>query len=181
MKSAPALRAISDARSFSSKLSRQVSRMTFTIAPPPCASSTTPLMSWRTISKCSLVPDFSRPMFRTMSTSCAPSFTTRAVSSRLEAERVAPKGNPTTTPVLIPVPANASTAVATQKGFTIAQAKPYSAASWQSWITCARVASGFRSVWSSTAASAEAEERACAEKADASKVASSVFILLLLG
>ena len=49
-KSAPAERASSEARSFSSKVRRQVSRMTLTMAPASWASSTTPRMSCLTAS-----------------------------------------------------------------------------------------------------------------------------------
>ena len=110
-------------------------------------------MSCFTASKSSLVPDFSRPMFITMSRSCAPSFSTRLASSHLAAENVAPSGKPITTPTGTPVPASVSAAVPTHVGFTMAHAKRCSAASWHRRITCARVASGFQSVWSRTAAS----------------------------
>ncbi len=112
-------------------------------------------------------------MFITMSMSCAPSFSTRAVSSRLEAASVAPSGNPMTTPTGTPVPASVSTAQLVQVGFTTAQAKRCSAASWHRRITCARVASGFSRVWSITAASAAAEERAWVAKEAASKAVGS--------
>ncbi len=60
-------------------------------------------------------------MFSTMSTSCAPSFSTRLVSSHLLAGSVAPSGNPITTPTGTPVPASVSDATLTHVGFTIAQ------------------------------------------------------------
>ncbi len=106
-------------------------------------------------------------MFITMSTSCAPSRRTSRASSTLLAVKDAPSGNPITTPTGTPVPRSASTANGTQQGFTMAQAKRYSDASAHSWITCSRVASGFNSVWSSTAASAHLLLSASAVKAAA--------------
>ena len=71
----------------------------------------------------------------TMSMSCAPCLRTRMVSSRFEAERVAPRGKPMKTPTGVPVPWRAEAAKETQVGLTMAQAKRYSAASWQCWRT----------------------------------------------
>src|ERR1700722_4218921 len=108
-------------------------------------------------------------MLRTMSRSCAPCLSTRVASSRLELERVAPRGKPRTTPTGMPVPVRAVAASETQEGLTMAQAKRCSAASWQSWRAWVRAAPGRGSGGSRRAAGFCAEERAWAVKAGASK------------
>ena len=106
-----------------------------------------------------------------------------------EFESAKKHAKPTTTPTGTPVPASVSAATLTHVGFTIAQAKRCSAASWHSRMTWARVASGFSSVWSRTAASVAAEESAWEAKAFASNGAGSamervgvmfIFVVMLL-
>jgi luciferase family oxidoreductase group 1 len=99
-------------------------------------------------------------MLRTMSTSWAPSLRTRVVSSRLEAGEGGTQGEADDDADGDAGAFEGGRRVATQVGLTMAQAKRCSAASWQSWRTWVRVASGLRRVWSRTAA------RFCGEESD---------------
>ncbi|MPM38728.1 hypothetical protein SDC9_85358 [bioreactor metagenome] len=96
---APAAFAARQALTFSSSLSRQVSMMTLTMA--GAAASTTAAISVCTAAQS---PDFAAPMFMTISTSSAPSRTARAASSAFAPLAIAPRGKPTTTQVLTPLP-----------------------------------------------------------------------------
>ena len=93
-------------------------------------------------------------MGTTMSNSRAPMRARVAASCRRVETSEAPKGKPMTAPTGIPVPESIATAVETHSGFTMAHAKRYRIASSQRLSTCSRVASGFKRVWSITAASA---------------------------
>src|SRR5579859_566447 len=96
-KSAPAATASSQARIFSSTVSRQVSRITLRIAPAPCATSATARISFSTSMR-SLA--FNAAMLMTMSSSCVPSSTRSAASARFVLVRFAPRGKPTVDPIL---------------------------------------------------------------------------------
>ena len=61
---------------------------------------------------------------------------------------MAPKGKPITVHTLTPVPASRSAHSGTQQELTHTEANSCSAASSQSFSTCARVALALRMVWS---------------------------------
>ena len=69
------------------------------------------------------LPLLSWPMGITMSSSRAPSRISAAASWRSVETSDAPSGKPMTTPTGMPVPESTPTAVETQTGFTMAQAK----------------------------------------------------------
>ena len=85
-------------------------------------------------------------MLITMSTSVAPFLIAFSASKALTSAVLAPKGKPITVHTATSVPANNSAAFFTQVGFTHTDIKLYSAASSQSVMICASVASGFNNV-----------------------------------
>src|SRR5579859_128696 len=109
-KSAPAATASSQARIFSSTVSRQVSSITLRIAPAPCATSATARISFSTSMR-SLA--FNAAMLMTMSSSCVPSSTRSAASARFVLVRFAPRGKPTVDPTLTALERNREATMAT--------------------------------------------------------------------
>ena len=104
-KAAPASSESWHALTFSSSVSRQVSMMTFTMAPYLAAVSTTALISSLTKSK---FPLLSAPMFITMSISFAPSLQASSVSKALAEVVHAPRGKPTTAAIFTGEPESSS-------------------------------------------------------------------------
>ncbi len=83
-----------------------------------------------------------------MSTSVAPSSTTRAASNAFTSGTVAPRGKPATVQTRDSEPRKRSAETRTQAGFTQTVAKPCSRASRQRSSIWLRVASGLSRVWS---------------------------------
>ncbi len=144
-KSAPAAFDSVLAVTFSSSVSSAASMITLLITPQGRQASVTATMSRSTVRRS---PDLRAPMLITMSTSAAPSKITRRVSYCLTSAVVAPSGKPTTVQTPTPLPRSSRAQSATQAGLTQTVAKWNSAASRQSFSISARVASGFRRVWS---------------------------------
>ncbi len=164
-KSAPAAFASVQAVTFSSSVSSAASMMTLLVTPHGRHTSTTASMSfWTALTS----PDFSAPMWITMSTSDAPSKIARRVSYAFTSLAVAPSGNPTTVHTPTPLPCSRRAARVTHTGLMHTVANRYSAASRQSASISARVASAFSSVWSiSEATSPAGAPAACRPSRDA--------------
>ena len=143
--SASASLARRQATTFSSSVSREVSMMTFVIAPASWQTSAIFRISSPTHS---CIPLLSRPTLMTMSISRAPSRSARRVSRTFTSVVAAPSGKPMTEATATSVPARFSYARRTQAGFTQTAAKPYCFASAQRRSMSALVAAGSRSVWS---------------------------------
>ena len=154
-KCAPLSTTILQARIFSSSVSRQVSKITFTVR--SSAASTTSISSRKTYLSS---PAFSRPMFRTTSISCAPSSIAASASNRFVSPDIAPSGKPTTPATFTSEPSSKCCALAIHEPLTQTLKKLFSRASAQSFSMSSALASGLSKVWSIKDASCTGE-RVC--------------------
>src|SRR5690606_30671862 len=125
-------------------VSKQISRMTFTIAFPFAAFTTASTSAFTTSSW----PLFNAPMFKTISISPAPFPMASDVSKAFVSEVDAPSGKPMTVQTFTSLFSSCLAASDTHAGLTQTDAKLYSAASLQSCSICGAVASAFSNVWS---------------------------------
>ena len=145
-KSAPADSVTWQARIFSSSVRYAFSKITFTIAPPAWATSTTARMSCPRLCRGA---DLSAPMLSTMSISRAPCSSARRVSNTFVSVSTLPWGKPTTVPTLTSLPRSISATLATSTGRrTVTEATSYSAAKRMLSSMNASSSSGRSNEWS---------------------------------